>query len=141
MRCEQIMKREVVCLSPEESVQVAARRMKAENVGFLPVCDAAKKVLGTLTDRDIALRVIAEGRTAATKCADVMTREVIACRPEDDLRRAQDLMTSNLKSRIMCTDASDKLVGVISLSDIVQTETAERATETMRGITLREAHA
>jgi CBS domain-containing protein len=135
------MKREVVCLSPEESVQVAARRMKAENVGFLPVCDAAKKVLGTLTDRDIALRVIAEGRTAATKCADVMTREVIACRPEDDLRKAQDLMTSNLKSRIMCTDASDKLVGVISLSDIVQTETAERATETMRGITLREAHA
>src|SRR5687768_8048508 len=99
MRCKEIMKREVECASLEESVSQAARRMRDCNVGFLPVCDAAKKVIGTLTDRDIAIRAVAEGRPSSTTAQEIMTRDVVYCRPEDDLETAERLMGSNQKSR------------------------------------------
>src|SRR5262245_24524706 len=113
MRCMEIMKREVECISPDDTVQTAARRMRDQHVGFLPVCGEDKKVLGTVTDRDLAIRVLARGGVATTTVSQVMTREVVACRPEDDLGRAQDLMVENQKSRIMCVDATGCLIGVI----------------------------
>src|SRR5262245_55669947 len=114
MRCDQIMKRNVECVSPRDSAQSAAIRMRDTNVGFLPVCDDTKKVIGTVTDRDLTLRVIADGRAVTSPIEGVMTREVVACRPEDDLIRAQELMARSQKSRIMCLDGAGKLVGVIS---------------------------
>jgi CBS domain-containing protein len=139
MRCEHVMKHNVECVSPRDTVQAAAMRMRDENVGFLPVCDQERMVLGTITDRDLAIRVLADGRAAETTVQEVMTREVIACRPEDDLRRAEELMTRNHKSRIMCVNESGVLAGVISLSDIAQREKANRAAQTMRGVSDREA--
>ncbi|HZA49460.1 MAG TPA: CBS domain-containing protein, partial [Myxococcaceae bacterium] len=62
MRCEEIMKKDVECVSPQDTVQAAAKRMRDENIGFLPVCDQSKKVQGTVTDRDLAIRVLADGR-------------------------------------------------------------------------------
>jgi CBS domain-containing protein len=138
MRCQEIMKKSVECMSPQETVQAAARRMRDENVGFLPVCDQAKKVLGAVTDRDLAIRVLADGKSGSTRVEEVMTREVIACRPEDDLHKAEDLMARNHKSRIMCVDREGYLVGVISLSDIAEREEAGRAAKTMRGVSKRE---
>lgn len=139
MRCEKIMKRDVECVSPQDTVQTAAKRMRDENVGFLPVCDAGEEVLGTVTDRDLAIRVLAEGQAATTLINDVLTREVIACHPEDDLRKAEELMSKHQKSRIMCIDASGRLVGVISLSDIAQQESGTRASQTLRNVSEREA--
>jgi CBS domain-containing protein len=139
MRCEEIMKREVECVEPTEPVQAAARRMRDANVGFLPVCDSSRKVLGTITDRDIAIRIVAEGRPPTTAAADVMTREVVACRSDDDVTRAEQLMGSRQKSRIICTDKDGRLAGVISLSDIAQVEEGSRASETMKQVTDREA--
>ena len=141
MRCEHIMKRNVECVSPGDSVQTAAMRMRDQNIGFLPVCEKDMKVLGTITDRDLAIRILAEGRPAATSVHDVMTDEVIACRPEDELRRAEELMGRHHKSRIMCVDGNGVLAGVISLSDIAQQDKASRAAQTMRGVTEREARA
>ena len=66
---QDIMKREIECLSPREPAQAEAERMREQNIGFLPVCDDAMTVLGTVTDRDIALRIVAEGRTTATPVA------------------------------------------------------------------------
>ena len=139
MRCEEIMKRDVECVEPTEPVQAAARRMRDANVGFLPVCDSSRSVLGTITDRDIAIRIVAEGRPPTTAAADVMTREVIACRPGDDVTRAEQLMGKHQKSRIICTDENGRLIGVISLSDIAQVEEASRASQTMKQVTKREA--
>jgi CBS-domain-containing membrane protein len=68
-----------------------------------------------------------------------MTREVIACRPQDDLRKAEALMAENHKSRIMCIDADGSLVGVISLSDLAQHERGARASETLQQVSEREA--
>jgi CBS domain-containing protein len=140
MRCEEIMKRSAECVTAKDSVQEAARKMKDENVGFLPVCEGSGKVVGTITDRDIAIRVCAEDRSSSkTKIADVMTREVIACRPTDEIERALQLMSKHHKSRMICTDENGKLVGVISLSDIAQHE-VEAGAQTLREVSSRESH-
>ena len=139
MRCEEIMKRDVECVEPTKPVQDAARRMRDANIGFLPVCDPSRKVLGAITDRDIAVRIVADGRPPTTAVGDVMTREVIACRPDDDVRRAEQLMGRHHKSRMICTDEEGRLLGVISLSDIAQVEEASRASQTMKQVTEREA--
>ena len=139
MRCEEIMKRDVHCVQPTDPVQAAARRMRDANIGFLPVCDSSRKVLGAITDRDIALRIVADGRPPTTAIGDVMTREVVACAPGDDVRRAEELMATHKKSRIMVTDEQGGLVGVISLSDIAQRDTARTAGRTVRAVSEREA--
>ena len=139
MRCDEIMKRDVECIAPTQPVQEAARRMRDANVGFLPVCDSSKKVLGAITDRDIAIRIVAEGRPPTTAAADVMTPEVVACRPDDDVTEAEQLMGERQKSRMIVTDENGCLCGVISLSDIARVEQGSRASGTMRQITDREA--
>ena len=138
MLCEELMKRDVECISLRDPVDDAARRMRDGNVGFLPVCDQSKKVVGTLTDRDIAVRLVAGKKPVTTYVEDIMTREVVACNPKDDLQKAEQLMAKNHKSRIMCLDGGGRLLGVISLSDIAQREQA-RAWDTLRQVSEREA--
>jgi CBS domain-containing protein len=138
MRCEDIMKRDIECVSPQDTVQDAAVRMRDQQVGFLPVCDARKMVLGAITDRDLAVRVLAVGLPGATPIDQVMSHDVVACRPEDDLRRAEELMARNHKSRVMCVTEGGILAGVISLSDIAQAERASRVARTMREVSERE---
>jgi CBS domain-containing protein len=140
MQCKDIMKKQITFVVARDSVETAARKMREENVGFLPVCDNAKLVIGAITDRDLALRVVAVSRAGDTPVDVVMTREVVACRPEDDVRRAEKLMGDNQKSRIVCTDEQGRLLGVISLSDIAQHENEQqRIADTMRRVTTREA--
>jgi CBS domain-containing protein len=140
MLCKQIMKRDIACVDTDDSVQAAAERMRRDNIGFLPVCDASGRVVGTITDRDIALRIVAEERSPETRVEDVMTHEVIACSPSDDVHRAEQLMGKYKKSRIICCDDSGRPVGVISLSDIAQHESSEQTARTMRRVTMREVH-
>jgi len=61
MQCEDVMKSDIECVSPQTSIQAAARRMREQNVGFLPVCDEGMRVVGTVTDRDITIRGVADG--------------------------------------------------------------------------------
>jgi len=140
MRLQEIMKKDVECVSPQDTVQAAARRMRDENIGFLPVCDQSRKVLGTVTDRDLAIRVLANGSPANTRVEEVMTHEVVSCRPEDDLRKVEELMAKNHKSRIVCLDNNERLAGVISLSDIAQADIGQ-ASQTLRQVSEREARA
>lgn len=138
MQCDQVMKQNIECVSPRDTAKTAARRMRDANVGFLPVCDDANKVVGTVTDRDLAIRVLAEDRGATTPIQDILTREVVACRPEDELGKAEALMARYHKSRVMCVDDDGRLVGIISLSDIAEHEPANRATRTLREVSARE---
>src|SRR5215471_15304670 len=138
MRCQEIMKKDVHCVGPEDSVEAAARRMRLENVGFLPVWDPSKRVVGTVTDRDIAIRLVAEGLPAATPVREIMTREIVSCLPTDDVRKAEEVMAKSQKSRLMCTGESGHLVGVISLSDIAQKDD-RHAARTLRAVSDREA--
>ena len=140
MKCKDIMKTDVECLSPTDSVHSAAECMRSENVGFLPVCSDGR-VIGTVTDRDLAIRVLATHRDGLTQLGDVMTREVVKCRPDDNLRTAEELMAQYRVSRIVCVGDDDKLEGIISLSDIAQRERPRRAMKTWQRVTEREARA
>jgi CBS domain-containing protein len=137
MLCEDIMKTDVESVSPVDTIQDAARRMRDDNVGFLPVCDESRQVLGTITDRDIAIRAVAEAQPASTPVEDIMTGEVVACSPKDTIDTALQLMAENHKSRIMCLDDEGRLIGIISLSDIAQL--VGEASETLRQVSDREA--
>jgi CBS domain-containing protein len=133
------MKTVVECVSPQDSVETAAQVMRARNIGFLPVCDEkTDRVVGTVTDRDIALRVVAERKPATTRVASIMTPDAVTCRPEDDITTAEELMAENLVSRIMCIDDDGELVGVISLSDIALMD-GENAAKTLEQVSAREA--
>ena len=140
MRCMDVMKKNLFIVGPDDTVQVAAERMRNTNVGFLPVTDKDGRVIGTLTDRDIALRVAAADRLASScLVGEVMTSEVVSCRATDDLTKAEELMAEHLKSRMLVTNDEGHLQGVLSLSDIAQFEWARRTGATIREITAREA--
>jgi CBS domain-containing protein len=118
MRCEELMRRPVESCRATDNVHAAARAMRDANIGFLPVCDEAERVIGVVTDRDLAMRVLAAERDlATTTIGDVMSREVVSCRPQDDVRQAQRLMAQHKKSRVVVTDPRGRLLGVISLAD------------------------
>ncbi|MGK4006219.1 CBS domain-containing protein [Sorangium sp. So ce1036] len=139
MLCRDIMKNEVQCIMAEDTIQTAARKMRDANVGFLPVCDSSFRVLGALTDRDLAIRVLADNRPLSTRAGDIMTRGAVACRPDDDVSRAEQLMGRYHKSRILCTEADGRLVGVISLTDIAQREDDRNTAQIVRRVTERKA--
>ncbi len=140
MLVKEIMKRQVVCLSARDTVRTAAQKMRDLNVGFLPVCDPiTQEVIGTLTDRDIAIRLVPEDLPAGTKVTAIMTHGVVACLPEDDVITAERIMGQRQKSRILCIDAGGRALGVISLSDLARRDRGERVAETMRQISDRES--
>ncbi len=113
-----VMNLEPEYLPAQTSSRAAARRMRDRNVGFLPVCDRDRRVIGMITDRDIAMRVVAEGLQCDLPACDVMTREVVACHPDDDLLMAERIMAASHKSRLVVLDANGRLAGVVSLADI-----------------------
>jgi CBS domain-containing protein len=142
MLCLDLMKTEVETFREHDTVQEIARRMREVNIGFVPICASDGRPVGTVTDRDIALRVCAEDRHASeTRAADVMTREAITCRDTDDIEQAERLMGRHHVARMMIVDEEGHLVGVISLSDIVDEEDDDRAAETARQVSEREIHA
>lgn len=142
MNCSELMKTNVACCKASEPVENVAELMKSRNIGFVPICGDDGSVIGTLTDRDLTIRVLAEHRGASsTRAADVMTREVVCCRPDEDLSVAERLMSDHKKSRIICVDDQKHPVGVISLSDIADRDNAARSSGLLSSISQREARA
>jgi CBS domain-containing protein len=142
MRCKQVMKTDVECLGPQDTATEAAKRMGKKNLGFLPICDDNGMVIGTVTDRDLALRVLAQGRDGKTRIRDVMSNEqLISCSPSDDLDVAERMMAKFHKSRIVCLDEDGRLAGIISLSDVLDRDQSKRAARTARAVAQRETSA
>lgn len=139
MLCRDLMKGDVLCITAQTTVAEAAAIMRDEQIGFLPVCDEARNVIGTLTDRDITVRVVAEYEPTDQSVELFMSTDVVTCRSDDDLAIAQDLMGEMQVSRIVCLDEDGELDGVISLSDIAQVGDGIDATATLRSVTVREA--
>ncbi|HET8540205.1 MAG TPA: CBS domain-containing protein, partial [Anaeromyxobacter sp.] len=82
MRVEEAMS-EATCCTAETSVRDCARMMKDQDIGFLPVCDAQGAPIGAITDRDLAIRVLADGRSPDERVAAFMSRDVVGCRIGD----------------------------------------------------------
>ena len=142
MMCQDVMKSDVKCVSPLTTLEDAAIRMRDDGIGFLPICDAGRRVVGAITDRDITIRAFANHEAGSQPVERFMTRSVVGCRPGDDLAYALDLMSQEKVSRIMCLNEEGVLEGVISLSDIAQLEDGTlAASETLRNVSDREVHA
>jgi CBS domain-containing protein len=120
--CRDIMTREPICVSQEDTVQRAAQLMQEHDIGPIPVVDDTRggRLLGIVTDRDLTLKVVAPGRPPArTRVGDVMTRSPVTCRPEDDVDRATAAMEEHQVRRIPIVDGeSGTLVGIIAQADV-----------------------
>lgn len=139
MRCEDLMTSEVECFRTSDSVREIARCMRDVNVGFVPICGPDGRPLGTITDRDLAVRICADDRKASdVRAGEVMTHETVTCLTSDDVAEAERLMAAHHKSRIMVVNEAGHLVGVISLSDIAERD-ERHAVETLRRVADREA--
>ena len=120
-KCNEVMTKNPLCCLPEDLVTKAAGLMKSENIGSIPVVEneQTKKLVGIVTDRDLALRIVAEGLDAkSTKVEAVMTRKVVTCRAEDDLQKALDAMSEHQLRRIPVVDGDNKIVGIIAQADV-----------------------
>lgn len=137
MRCSEIMKTDIECISPHTSVREAAIRMKEQGIGFLPVCDEGMRPVGTLTDRDVAVRVVAEGVSGTTPVERCMSKGIVDCRSSDTIEDARELMEQHQVSRIVCTNPQGRIQGIISLSDIVDLD-EESGARTLRRVSERE---
>ena len=118
MEVREVMTADVVSIPPELTLQDAASIMKTLDVAALPVSDG-ERLIGVITDRDITLRAIAEGRDPrTTDVGDVMTAEVVCCHEDDEVQRAALLMQREQLRRLMVVDAGGRLVGIVSLGDV-----------------------
>jgi len=119
--CETIMTPNPICCLPTDSAKKVAEIMLREKLGPIPVIDndQSQKVIGILTDRDLVLKIIAEGRDPKkTKVETVMTRKVISCRADDDVQKAINAMSEHQLRRIIVVDNTNKILGIISQADV-----------------------
>ncbi len=123
-RIAEIMSTPVQTTSPEESLRSAAQCMQSFNVGALPVCTGGQ-LLGMLTDRDIAVRAVAQGLDADEACvSDVMTQEVQFCTLDQDSQDAMRLMGQWQVRRLPVVDAKGSVVGIVALADVALRQSA-----------------
>jgi CBS domain-containing protein len=120
-KCSEVMTKNPVCCLPNNMVVDVAELMKGGNIGSIPVIETeqTKKLVGIVTDRDLALKVVAKGLDAkSTKVETVMTRKLITCLADDDLQKALDAMAEHQLRRIPVVDADNKIVGIIAQADV-----------------------
>lgn len=120
MKITEVMSRDVEVASPQDSIQTVARRMAEGDFGFMPVCDG-QRLQGTVTDRDLAVRALAEGKSFETPVAEIMTRDVHWLRESEDVKTALQFMGDKQIRRLPVIDESDRLVGVVALGDLART--------------------
>ena len=121
MKCKEIMTEDPACCLPGDTVDQAAQLMKDEEVGPVPVVadQQTKRLLGIVTDRDLAVKVVADARQiAAVKVEEVMTRNPVTCHADDDLQTAIDAMEKHQVRRIPIVDDNNQIIGIIAQADI-----------------------
>lgn len=121
MKCSDVMTKDPSCCLPTDTVFDAAQLMKSEDVGPIPIVSdkQTKKLAGIVTDRDLAVKVLAEGLDSKqTKIEEVMTTGVQTCGPDDDVSNVLKLMEQHHIRRIPIVDDNDCLVGIIAQADV-----------------------
>lgn len=139
-KCRDIMTKDPVCCLATDTVSAAAELMRKHNVGILPVVlsHVNKTLAGMITDRDLAVRVVAEERDCHQLIVEqIMSRPVVICSPDDEYQKAIHLMERHQLRRIPQVGNSGRVVGIISQADIAlrvhdEAKTAEVLTEVSR---------
>jgi CBS domain-containing protein len=120
-KCEEVMTKKPICCLPDDNVVKVAEMMKRTNIGSIPVVENEQtlKLVGIVTDRDLAMKIVAEDRDAkSTKVAAVMTHKVVTCLPDDDLQKALAAMSEHQLRRIPIVDNNNKILGIIAQADV-----------------------
>src|SRR2546423_10403674 len=113
MQVSKVMTRDAECVRPDTTLQEAARKMRDLDVGPLPVCGDNDKLVGMLTDRDIVVRAVAEGKDPRTaKVRDAMSEGVCYCFEDDDVTEAARLMKEKQIRRLVVLNRDKRLVGI-----------------------------
>lgn len=139
MKCADIMSKNLEWLNEKDSVQKAAAIMADAGIGFLPICDKWKKVIGVVTDRDLTTRALAKKIAPDASAALVMSSPAITCLETSDVHEAEQLMVEERKSRIVITDTDGQLAGVLSLADLIEQAPGRETLKTARAVLWREA--
>jgi CBS domain-containing protein len=117
--------------------------MKRENIGPIPVIEneQSRKLVGIVTDRDLALKIVAEGRDPkSTKVEAVMTRKVVTCRADEDVQKALDAMSEHQLRRIPVVDNENRILGIIAQADVAtRINQPEKTAAMVKGISQSKA--
>lgn len=135
MKVRDIMTTDPRTVMPDTSVREAAEVMRAEDVGIVPVIDSSRKLIGVVTDRDIAIRCIADGKDGSCRVADVMSGEsLVTCKSDDSIDDITDAMRSEKVRRIPIVDERGSLVGIVSQADVLRKTDSSRGDEAVEKI-------
>jgi len=119
MQIRDVMTRGAECVRPASTLQEAAQKMKQLDVGPLPVCGDNDRLVGMVTDRDIAVRGVAEAcDPRTTTVQQIMTPEVVFCYEDQDVRDAARLMQERQVRRLVVLNRDKRLTGIVSLGDL-----------------------
>ena len=137
-KCRDVMTEDLVFCTPGDAVSEVAKMMKREDIGPVLIVDSerSKTLVGIVTDRDLAIKVVGEGRDPNnTKVEDVMTRKLVTCHADDNVENAMKAMAQYQLRRIPVVDENMKLVGIISQADVAtRVDEPERTAEVVREI-------
>lgn len=120
-KCIDVMTKNPIACLPDDTASKAAQLMRRMDVGSIPVIESRQtnRLIGIVTDRDLALQVVADDRNAGSvKVGDVMTKELVTCRTDDNIQMAVEAMAQNQLRRIPVVDGDQKLAGIISQADV-----------------------
>jgi len=119
MTCGELMTPSPTCCQPEHTVVDVAEIMKREDVGLVPVVDESSKLIGVLTDRDIVMKVVADGRDPrGTAVSEVMTTDPSSCQEHDSVETVMQQMAAHQVRRIPIVDSDGTIVGIVSQADV-----------------------
>lgn len=120
MTCAEVMTPTPTCCQPSHTAVEAAELMQREDVGIVPVvAEGSQKLIGVVTDRDLALKVVAAGRDPrGTAVSDVMSSEIACCQPHDTIDAVMELMASRQIRRVPIVDSDGTIVGIVAQADI-----------------------
>ena len=135
MKARDIMTQNPRVVTPETSVQEAARLMKTEDTGVLPVVDSegSRRLVGVITDRDIAIRVVGDGMSSA-QVRDAMSANPKTCRPDDNVKDVLQAMSDSQVRRIPIVDDGGAVVGIVSQADVVLETDGRKVEKTIEKI-------
>jgi CBS domain-containing protein len=121
MKVSEIMTRDVRLLSPDQTIREAASLMADIDAGSLPVSEN-DRLVGMITDRDIVIRAVAQGKSADTKVADVMSKEILYCVDTDEIDDVARNMGKAQVRRLPVVNSDKRLVGIVSLGDLARND-------------------
>ena len=136
MKAREIMTANPRTVTPDTNLPEVARLMQQEDVGIVPVVDGgSQSLVGVVTDRDIAIRVVAEGRDpSSVRVSEIMSTNVRTCREDDDVDQVMDVMGQEQVRRIPIVDDRGSLVGIIAQADVVREANDHKAERTVEQI-------